>query len=173
MLDIKFIRENPKLVEEKARQKGFTVDVDKLLKIDQQRRKLIEEIDKLRSQRKLAAEKRDEKRGQQLKKELKSKEDELEKLNDEFYELMRQVPNLPKDDVPEGRDEKDNKVIREVGKKPKFSFAPKDHLELALAHDLVDIERAAKISGSRFAFLKNELVTLEFAIVSYTFDLLI
>src|SRR3990167_3598847 len=172
MLDIKFIRQNPKLVSEKARQKGFTVDIEKLLDVDQQRRKLIEKIDQLRSQRKDAAEKRDEKKGQQLKKELKVKEDELEKFNDQFYELIRQVPNLPKDDVPVGSDENDNKVVRKVGEKPKFSFTPKDHLELGLALDLIDVERAAKISGSRFAFLKNELVTLEFAIVSYTLDLL-
>ena len=173
MLDIKFIRENPKLVEEKAKQKGYSVDIKKLLDIDKHRRNLIEEVDKLRSERKKAADARDEKKGQQLKKELKLKEDELENLNEEFYELIRQVPNLPQEDVPIGQDENDNRVIREVGKKPNFSFTPKDHLALGLAHDLVDIERAAKIAGSRFAFLKNELVTLEFAIVSYTFDLLI
>src|SRR3989344_2804637 len=114
MLDIKFIRQNPKLVSEKAKQKGFTVDIEKLLKVDQERRKLIEEVDRLRSDRKKTAEARDEKRGQQLKKELKLKEDELEKLNDEFYELIRQVPNLPQEDVPIGQDENDNRVIREV-----------------------------------------------------------
>src|SRR3990172_12244480 len=172
MLDIKFIRQNPKLVSEKARQKGFTVDIKKLLDVDQQRRKLIEKVDQLRSQRKDAAEKRDEKKGQQLKKELKVKEDELEKLNDQFYELIRQIPNLPKDDVPIGSDEKDNKVLRVAGKKPTFSFKPKDHLELGVELDLIDVECAAKISGSRFAFLKNELVTLEFAIVGYALDLL-
>ena len=172
MLDIKFIRQNPKLVSEKSKQKGYSVDIDKLLKVDQQRRKLIEEIDRLRSDRKKTAEARDEKKGQQLKKELKVKEDELEKLNDEFYELIRQVPNLPKDDVPVGSDEKDNKVERVVGRKPNFSFKPKDHLELGVELDLIDVEKAAKISGSRFAFLKNELVTLQFAIVSYTLDLL-
>ena len=172
MLDIKFIRQNPKLVSEKAKQKGYSVDINKLIDVDQQRRKLIEKVDQLRSQRKDAAEKRDEKKGQQLKKELKVKEDELEKLNDQFYELIRQIPNLPKDDVPIGSDEKDNKVLRVAGKKPTFSFKPKDHLELGVELDLIDVECAAKISGSRFAFLKNELVTLEFAIVGYALDLL-
>ena len=71
MLDIKFIRQNPKLVSEKAKQKGYSVDINKLIDVDQQRRKLIEKVDQLRSQRKDAAEKRDEKKGQQLKKELK------------------------------------------------------------------------------------------------------
>jgi len=172
MLDIKFIRENSKLVEEKAKQKGFEVDVKKLLKVDQNRRKLIEEVDHLRSERKKAADARDEKKGQQLKKELKEKENKLEKLNEDFYVLIREIPNIPTDDVPVGKDESENKVIREVGKKPAFSFKPKDHLELGLALDLIDVERAAKISGSRFAFLKNELATLEFALIKLAFETL-
>lgn len=170
MLDIKFIRQNPKLVLEKAKQKGYLVDIKKLLNAHEQRRKLIEEVDTLRSDRKQAAEQREETKGAQLKKELKVKENQLEKLQEEFYKLIRQVPNLPKDDVPIGKDESDNKVIRGVGRRPKFSFNPKDHLDLGLAHDLVDIERAAKISGARFNFLKNELVILELAIIRYAFD---
>ena len=85
MLDIKFIRENPKLVDEKAKQKGYPVDVVKLLKVDQDRRKLIEEVDKLRSERKKAADDRNERKGQQLKSDIRKKEDKLEKLQEEFY----------------------------------------------------------------------------------------
>ncbi|MEK9147133.1 MAG: serine--tRNA ligase [Patescibacteria group bacterium] len=172
MLDIKFIRENPKLVEEKAKQKGYVIRVEKLLKVDGQRRSLIEEIDHLRSDRKKAANARDEKRGQQLKKGLKEKEDKLEKLQEEFYVLIREVPNIPKDDVPEGIDETDNKVLREVGDKPKLDFKPKDHLELGIGLDLIDTERAAKISGSRFGYLKNEAVILEFALVQLALETL-
>lgn len=170
MLDIKFIRKNPKLVAEKAKQKGFDVDVDKLLKVDEVRRKLIEEVDSLRAKRKEIAQKRGQKEGTKLKGELRQKENELEGVNEEFYGLIRQVPNLPKDDVPTGHDENDNVVIRKVGKVPKFSFKPKDHLELGLGLDLIDIERAVKISGPRFAFLKNELVKLEFAIIGFVVD---
>lgn len=173
MIDIKFIRENPELVEEKARQKGYPVNIPKLIDIDKNRRKLIEEVDKLRSQRKAAAEKRDEKEGSKIKLELKTKEDDLEKLNEQFYQLIREMPNLPKDDVPIGNDENDNQVIRKVGQIKKFDFKPKDHVDLATALDLIDIERASKISGPRFAFLKNELVTLEFAIIRFAFDTLI
>src|SRR4030042_2226575 len=173
MLDIKFIRENPKLVKEKAKQKGFDVDIEKLLSVDRQRRKLIEEVDQLRSERKKTAVVRDEKKGQQLKKELKEKENRLEKLSDQFYELIRQVPNMPKDDVPIGEGENDNQVVKTIGKKPQFTFKPKDHLKLGTAHDLIDIERAVKISGTRFAFLKNELVTLEFTLISFAFEKLI
>ncbi|KKR51368.1 MAG: Serine-tRNA ligase [Candidatus Curtissbacteria bacterium GW2011_GWA1_40_16] len=169
MLDIKFIRENAKLVKEKSKQKGYDVDVDKLLKVDEDRRKLIEEVDQLRSSRKKAADARDEKKGSQIKTELKSKEDKLEKLQEEYYQLIRQIPNPAKDDVPIG-DESKKVVVRQVGEKPKFGFEPKDHLSLGLSLDLIDVERASKISGTRFAFLKNELVSLEFALVSYVFE---
>lgn len=169
MLDIKFIRENPELVKEKSKQKDYEVDVEKLLKVDEDRRKLIEEVDKLRSSRKKAAEDRDEKKGSQIKSELKSSENQLEKLQEEYYKLTRQVPNLPKDDVPIG-DESKKEVVRQVGEKPKFDFEPKDHLTLGQGLDLIDMERASKISGTRFAFLKNELVSLEFALVSYVFE---
>lgn len=172
MLDIKFIHENAKLVSEKAKQKGYSVDVEKLLKVDESRRKLIEEVDNLRSKRKAAAEKRDEKLGKKLKEDLKKKEDELEKANEDFYVLIRLVPNLPKEDVPVGRDESQNELIRKVGKIPKFDFIPKDHVELGESLDIFDIERAAKISGSRFAFLKNEAVFLEFALVSFAIETL-
>lgn len=173
MLDIKFIRENPKLVEEKSKQKGYVINVEKLLKVDGERRKLIEEVDRLRTQRRIAAGKRDEKEGSKIKLELKIKEDDLEKLNEQFYHLIREVPNLPKDDVPVGSGENDNEVIRKVSQITKFNFKPKDHLELGTALDLIDTERASKISGPRFAFLKNELVTLEFAIIHFALNTLI
>src|SRR3990167_11096356 len=112
MLDINFIRQNPKLVSEKAKQKGYAVDVDKLLKIDEERRKLIEEVDKLRSERKVIAEKRQDKKGQDLKARLKEREDKLEKLNEDFYKFIRNVPNIPKEDVPVGKDESQNELVK-------------------------------------------------------------
>jgi seryl-tRNA synthetase len=172
MLDIKFIRENSKLVSEKSKQKGYDVDIEKLLKVDEERRKLIEEVDAIRSNRKKAAVDRDEKKGQALKSELKEKENKLEKLQEEYYVLIRKVPNLAKEDVPVGKDDTENKVVKNVGEKPRFDFAPKDHLDLALSLDLIDVERASKISGPRFAYLKNELVSLEFALINYVFELL-
>lgn len=172
MLDIKFIRENAKKVSEKAEQKGYEIDVAKLLKVDDERRKLIEEVDKLRSQRKKTADARDEKKGILIKKELKEKEDKLEKLQEEFYLLIRQVPNMPLEDVPVGKNESENKIIREVGEKPKFNFEAKDHLELGDSQDLIDVQRSSKISGPRFAFIKNELVTIELALVNFAMDIL-
>lgn len=172
MLDIKFIRENPKIVKEKSKQKGYDVDVEKLLKVDEERRKLIEEVDGLRTERKKAAEERDEKKGQQLKLVLKPKENQLEKLHQEYNSLIRQIPNLPKGDVPVGKNDSENKTAKEVGKVPKFDFKPKDHLELGIGLDLIDIDRAAKVSGSRFSYIKNELVNLEFALINYVLETL-
>lgn len=173
MLDIKFIRENPKLVEEKSAQKGYVVDLKKLLDVDDKRRELIAEVDSLRSKRKEAASAREDAEGSKIKLELKGKEDELEKSSEEFYQLIRRIPNLPKDGVPVGPDDKSDKVIKEAGKKPKFDFEPKDHLELGIALDLIDVDRASKTSGSRFGFLKNELVILELALTRFAFDFLI
>ena len=172
MLDIKFIRENPKVVSDKARQKGYPVDIQKLLKVDEERRKLIDEVDQLRSHRKLAADARDEKKGNEIKSALKSKENKLEKLQEDFYKLIRNVPNIPKDDVPFGKDESQNEIVKTWGKKPDFGFKPKDHMELGFAEDLIDVERAVKVSGSRFSYLKNEAVLLEFALVKYALDTL-
>lgn len=172
MLDIKFIRENPKLVEEKAKQKGYVVNVKKLLEVDQARRKLIEEVDKLRSERKKAADSRDEKEGQKIKKELRKKEDELEKAHEQFYFAIREIPNLPADDVPLGKDESENKIVREVGKPKKFDFQARDHLELGTSLDILDFERGSKVTGSGFYYLKGEAVKLELALVNYGIDFL-
>jgi seryl-tRNA synthetase len=94
----------------------------------------------------------------------------LEKVEKEFSSLMLQVPNLPLDEVPVGKDEKDNVVLREEGKEPKFSFKPKDYLELAERLDLIDVKRAAKTSGARFGFIKREAVSLEFALINLAFS---
>lgn len=170
MLDIKFIRDNPDLVKEKSKQKGYGVNIDKLLKVDEERRKVIEEVDKLRSDRKKAADDRNESKGQKIKFELKTLENKLEKLQEEYYSLIREVPNLAKDDVPIGVDDSENQSIREVGKVPNLDFKAKDHLELGVALDLIDIDRAAKVSGARFAYIKNELVLLEFALIQYALE---
>ena len=166
MIDIKFIRENAKLVEVKSAQKGYSPNIKKLLTVDEARRKIIEEVDKLRSDKKSAAEARDEKKGSTIKKDLKVRETELEKLNQEFQQLINEVPNLPKGDVPVGRDENENTILRVVGDKTEFEFTPKDHVDLGVSLDLIDIEKASKVSGSRQAYLKNELVQLEFALVN-------
>ncbi|MBI3342358.1 serine--tRNA ligase [Candidatus Curtissbacteria bacterium] len=172
MLDIKLIRENPNLVREKSKSKGYQVDVEKLLQADEKHKKLIEEVDALRAKRSEAAKNRDEAKGSEIKKELKEKESSLELASEEFYKLIRMVPNLPKDDVKEGKDENENEVVRKVGEITNFDFEPKDHMELGVALDLIDVDTASKVAGPRFGYLKNELVLLEFALVAYAMNTL-
>lgn len=105
-----------------------------------------------------------------IKEKIKLLEKELEIIESEYEELMYRVPNIPTKDTPIGKDESENKVIREVGKLPAFRFNPKSHWELAQELGLIDKERAAKVAGSRFAYLKGALVQLQFAIIQFTID---
>ena len=171
MIDIKIIRDNPDKVKKAIRNKGADIDIDKILELDKKRRGLIQEIEQMKAnQKKLGKEQMD--KAKNLKEEIKNLEPELEKIEKEFNELFLQIPNLPLDDVPIGKDETENKVIREVGKKPKFSFKPKDYLELAEKLDIIDVKRAAKISGTRFGYLKGGAVRLELSLIQLAFNTL-
>ena len=172
MLDIKFIRENPDKVKESCQKRQIKCDIDRLLELDEQRRKLIQEVEVLKSDKNKLGKDEIEK-AREIKNEIKKLEPELDKTEKEFEGLMKQVPNLSLDDVPEGKDEKDNKVLREDGKKPKFDFQYKDYLAIAEKLDIIDIERAAKVSGTRFGYLKGGAVLLEFALVQLAFEVLI
>jgi len=177
MIDIKILRENPKIVKQALKNRGVDLDVDKLLELDEQKREMIQEVENLRSQRnEISAQKgkpADLKKAKKIKQDLKSKEKELQKIEKDFNSLFILIPNILLDDVPIGKTEEDNKVIREWGKPKKFDFNVKDHLELGKALGLIDIERAVKISGSRFGILKNEAVLLEFALIQFAFDTLL
>jgi len=111
-------------------------------------------------------------KAKQIKEKIKGIEPELKKIELELDILMRQIPNLPLEDVPAGKDEKDNQVLRKEGKKPKFDFAPKDYLEIAEKLDLIDIKRAAKTSGTRFGYIKGGAALMEFALVKLAFETL-
>jgi seryl-tRNA synthetase len=177
MLDIKFIRQNPDKVKEGCQKKGVEVDLDQLLVLDKKRRELLQQIEQLRAEQNRISQSgsKNEEQYQQakeIKNKIKNLEPDLEKVEKEFESLMLQIPNLPLDDVPEGQDERDNKVLRQVGEKPKFDFQPKDYLEIAEKLDLIDIKRAAKVSGSRFGYLKREAALLEFALVQLALEVL-
>lgn len=171
MLDIKFIRENPDKVKQACKDKQVKVDVERLLELDNQRRNYIQKSEKLRAEQKKLGNKNLIK-AREIKTKLKTDLEKLSETEREFNDLMLRVPNLPLDDVPVGKDEKDNVVIREVGEKTKFDFKPKSYLEIAENLDLIDIKRAAKVSGTRFGYLKNQAVLLEFALINFTFDIL-
>ncbi len=180
MLDIKFIRQNPEKVKEGCRKKGVEVDIEILLQIDKEKRELLKNIEKIRAEKNRAGREisrmKEKKelilRLRRLDQEEENLNKKLKELEKNFEELMLKIPNLPFDEVPVGKDEKDNVVLREVGERPKFDFPPKSYLEIAKSLDLIDIERSAKTSGTKFAFLKREAVFLEFALLQFTFETL-
>ncbi|MCX6812882.1 MAG: serine--tRNA ligase [Candidatus Azambacteria bacterium] len=172
MLDIKFIRENKKEVEKGIKAKGFDVDVNLILDFDEQNRGLEKEIENLNIERKKAANKKDIKKGKEIKIKLSELELEKKAASEKLEELLKKLPNFPLPEVPIGKDETKNKVLREVGEKPKFSFNPKDYLILNEKLGWIDIERAGKAAGSRFGYLLQDAVDLEFALVRLAFDTL-
>jgi seryl-tRNA synthetase len=180
MLDIQFIRDNPELVTEKSKQKGYEVDIRQLLELDVERRTRLTQIDELRQRRNeqaasLKKQKPTEEQliaGRQLKEEVSQLEADLALIDEKYEPLLKAVPNMPTDDVPVGLTEEENVVARTVGEKPSFDFEPKEHHELAEPKEWIDKERAAKISGSRFAYLKGDLVRLQFAIIQFVMQTL-
>lgn len=181
MLDIKFIRENKDVVKDSIKKRGGSFDLDKLLKLDEKKRevqteleqisakknKASKEIAKSKDKKKIIAEMRKiDKKGDSLK-------EEFQKLEVKLNDLLLKVPNVLAKDVPYGKDESENKVIKKVGKPKKFSFRVKDHVELGEALGVLDVKTAAKVSGARFNYLKGELALLEFALIQYTLDLLV
>ncbi len=182
MVDINLIRKNPQKFKKASQAKGADVDINKLLEVDKKRRKLIQEKQKLKAKQNKLSEKipnlSDQKKKKTIKKakELSEKvdqrKDKLKKLNLEFEKLLKLVPNPALQDVKIGEDEKENEVIEKIGKISQFDFKPKSHLELGEALDIIDTKRAAKVSGSRFGYLKNEAAILEFALVRYGLEFL-
>ncbi len=175
MLDIQFIRDNAELVAEKSKQKGYDVDIVALLELDGQRRTRVTQIEELRARRNTL---NDELNGQrpsdeqiaaskQLKEELSTLETDLKRIEDDYDVLLKKVPNMPLDDVPVGASEDENVVAKQVGEKTVFDFEIKSHWQLAEARDLIDKERASKVAGARFAYIKGDLVRLQFAIIQY------
>ena len=175
MLDIKLIRENPELVKEAAKNKNVEVDIDRLLVLDGQVLKLKQELDELRAKRNQNADgmkgskpgEEQIKLGKELKEETTELEVKLKPLEDEWQELMYKVPNIPEPEVPVGKSEEDNVAKEHFGQKPEFKFKPKNHWEIAQAKGWIDKERAAKVSGARFAYIKGAMFELQFALVSF------
>ncbi len=182
MLDIKFIRENSDLIKEAARKKRVSFEVENLLKIDNERKKLLAEAEELRAKQNRASEEivriTDEaiKDGvisdmRKVKGDLFEKEDELKKIMEKWEALMLQVPNVPDPSVPEGNSDADNQEIRKWGEIPKFSFEPQNHIELMENLNLVDLEGGAKVAGFRGYFLKGDAALLCVAIWQLTFEM--
>lgn len=180
MLDIRFIRENADAVQQNAKNKGCNVDVAELLKLDTERRELMVHADGLRQKRnenisqtkgvKPNSEQIAE--GKAIREELAEIEKRLYEADDKYTDLLKKVPNMALDDVPVGLSEDENVVIKTVGEIPQFDFTPRNHAEIASERGWLDKERAAKVAGSRFAYLKGDLVKLQFAIIQFVIDIL-
>ncbi len=179
MLDINFIRENPDKVKKACQDKNVNIDVERVLALDKERRELITEIEKLRAeQNKINRAGKENiillQKAKEIKAKIKEREPRLEKIETELKDLLLQLPNIPFDDVPVGKDDSQNVVLRKVGKIPKFLFQPpKDYMKLGKDLDLIDTDRAAKVAGSRFGYIKRDLALLEFALIRFGLDVLL
>lgn len=180
MLDIKFIRDNKDIIAAGAQKKHMTVDLDRLITLDDQRKELQQKVDDLRTQQntasaeitKLAGAEREAliARMTQVKETLKLEEESLATVMKEWRLLMLQVPNVPDMSVPEGDSDADNLEVKVWGEKTTFDFTPKTHIDLMLMHDMADFDRGAKVAGFRGYFLKNDGARLSWAIWRYAQD---
>ena len=182
MLDINYIRENKQKVLDAIVNKGYggKIDLDLILELDTNRKKLAGEIDALRNERNQIASKMKNgkpepsliEKGKKLKSEIATKEKEFSEIKAKFLTELKKVPNIPTDDVPIGLSEDENIVAEVCGEPTKFDFDPKNHYEIGMARDWIDKERAAKITGARFAYLKGDMVKLQMAIVTWVMNTL-
>lgn len=184
MIDIKLVRERPELVKEMLARRGISLPIDDLVAWDKERRALMAKAQSLRHRKnvvslEIAEMKKAGKDASDKLSEMKALTDEIASLEDRIAELerkiryvMMRIPNIPHDTVPPGQDENDNVEIRRWGKIPEFSFRPKDHVDIAMGLGLIDVERAAKVSGARFYYLKNDLVRLNLALIRFALDFL-
>jgi seryl-tRNA synthetase len=180
VLDLRFIRDHLDDVRENCARRLVEVDLDGLVALDDRRRELIAEQQDLRERRNQLAralkgrKPSDEERalGRELKDRDASLEEGLGHVGADLLAIQVLVPNMTHPDVPTGATDQDNRELRVVGEIPRFEFAPKDHLELAEQHDLLDFEAGAKVTGHKFYFLKNEMVLLEQALVRFALDFL-
>lgn len=180
MLDIRFIRENPEEVQKNADAKGYSISISELLQLDIDKRRLQQHSDELREKRNAVSAKIKNGRpsddsiaeGRAIKEELTAVEMALKDADDAYLSLLKKVPNMALADVPVGASEDENVVAKKVGEPTLFTFKPKNHAEIADAKGWLDKERAAKVTGSRFAYLRGDLVKLQFAIIQFVMDTL-
>ncbi|MEM2909570.1 MAG: serine--tRNA ligase [Nitrososphaerota archaeon] len=184
MIDIKILRDNPEFVKDMLMKRGLSLPVDELLEWDREKRKLMMNLQSLQHRRnivslEIAAMKKEGKDPTKIMQEMKTLTDGIALLEDKIAELdskinhmMMRIPNIPHESVPPGTSEEDNVEVRRWGKIPEFSFKVRDHDDIAIGLGLLEIERAGKVAGARFYYIKNELVKLNLALIRFALDLL-
>ncbi|MBC7943052.1 serine--tRNA ligase [Candidatus Saccharibacteria bacterium] len=178
MLDIRYIRENTDLVKENTKNKGYEADIDELISKDTTRRQLQQRVDDLREKRNTISTQlqggrpSDEliEQAKLIKDDLAVIELSLREADESFTMLIKQVPNMANSDVPVGASEDENVVAKTVGEPTSFDFEPKNHAEIAEAKGWIDKERASKVAGSRFAYIKGDLVRLHWAMMQWAMN---
>jgi seryl-tRNA synthetase len=180
MLDLKFIRENPQLIKDAVRLKRVSLDVDDLLRADQELLSLKKKTQALNEEKnanakKMKGAKPEERdsiigRGREIGSEIEALKPATDLAEKRLLELMYLVPMMPSPDSPIGPDESGNVEVKKWGKKPEFTFKPKDHVDLINQHGWADLERIAKVAGSRSYALKGDLVLLESSLLRYGLD---
>jgi seryl-tRNA synthetase len=176
---LKQIRENPSIFEEGLNKKNKDSGIiKKIVELDKDYRSILSEIEFLRAELNILSKEASKnfsqdqlEKAKATKQRIKELEKNLEPLEKQLNELLYRIPNIPLTDVPVGKDETENVVLREVGKKPNFKFEAKDYLTL-VEDNWIDVKRAAKVSGTRFGYLKNEAVMIEYALVRWVMHFL-
>ncbi len=185
MIDSKKLAENAQIYIENNRRRGYDhIDVSMVVDLIAERTGAKQEVDELREKsNKLSAsiaqasDENDRKdlleQASKLKPEIKLLEEKLSDIEEKLNTQLKQFPNLLRDDVPNGMNEEDGELIRTVGEPRNFDFEPKHHLDLGEALGIIDVERAAKVSGSRFTYLKGDAALLQFALIQYALEILV
>lgn len=167
MIDTTLLRDNPQKIAQAAKDKRIELNTEHIAHIDAEYRKVLVDVQTLRESRNRFAKDRDIEAGKRIKGELDQKEKALEALKQELDTLLLTIPNPAKDDVKVGKDDTENDVIRTYKSPTEFAFPVKDHLEIGEYLNMIDMERAAKVSGARFVYLKNDGVLLELALIQF------
>ncbi len=174
MHDIKLIRKNPDFFQKKLSERNIQIDFKSLLNFDKKNRELIQSKEKLEQEKKIISQKKDKSlfsKSKDITKQIEKIADDQFKIKNEIGNLLSSLPNIALDDVPLGKDESSNKIVKKVGEVNKLNFKPLKHDEIGRKNGLMDFDTAAKVSGSRFVFLKGDLALLERAISNFMLDI--
>jgi len=183
VLDLRFVRKNIKLITESLQKRGSDLDINEFLQLDQKRREILGKVETLRADRnQISSEISKRKQTNEdvtllldearvLSAQIGNLEKQLEQVEKGIYDFLVNLPNIPHFSVPIGKDETENVIVKFWGEKPVFSFSPKPHWEIGEKLDILDLKRAAKICGSRFAVYKGEGAALERALINFMLDL--
>ena len=182
MLDLGFVRQNFEHVEQKLAQRGMSGALDNFRDVDTRRRKLLTEVEAIKARRNLASEEigRLKKQGldaedrilemRQVSDEIKRLDEQVGALDEELRQILTNIPNVPHPSVPVGRSSEENQEVRRWGEPPRFSFEPRPHWEIGEALGILDLARAAKITGARFAVYWDMGAKLERALANFMLD---